>query len=295
MTKYNNYLKFASFLITASILPLITSTEPLNASDNIQSTSSALNWYELWDSSSVEATRNFANVNDSRVDVTVEYSTNQKWQHLENHNGLNLYDNYSPKKDALNHDHSLWIYHGILRMTNNPQDTGENAAWVKVTFSQPVTIEQLWAGSLSTINSRREWMKVSAYSSSDIDMNNLNLAASNLVSPSKVDDYQGFFDTTCSQVAFTDNLEGHQCNLAGADHPDYIGILPNEDGSVLLKGLGSQGSKQYGRAFFEFNTPVRTIVFQHFATDIDNDAQRNSGYTSAAISPELVFTSLFAD
>lgn len=295
MIKYNNYLKFALFLVTTSIFSLTPAAETLMASDNIQDTSYALNWYELWDSSSVETNRTFANVNNSGVDVTVEYSTNQKWQHLENHDGLNLYDNYSPKKDALNHDHNLWIYHGILRMTNNPQDTGDDAAWVKVTFSQPVTIEQLWAGSLSTINSRREWMKVSAYSSGDVDITNLGLAASNLVSPSKVNDYQNFFNTTCEHVALTDNLEEHQCNLAGADNPNYIGILPNEDGSVLLKGLGSQGGKQYGRAFFEFNTPVKTVVFQHFATDIDNDAQRNSGYTSVAISPELVFTSLFAD
>ena len=159
-----------------------------------------------------------------------------------------------------------------------------------MTFSKPVTIGQLWAGSLSTISTYREWMKVSAYSSDHVDLNDLSASANALVSPSKVDDYQDFFNTICSHTTYSDNVEGDECNLAGADDPSYIGIWPNDDGSVTLKGLGSQGSKQYGRAFFEYNTPVQTIIFEHYTTDLGSDTQRNSSYTSVAISPELIFT-----
>ena len=83
--------------------------------------------------------------------------------------------------------------------------------------------------------------------------------------------------------------------MAGVDDPNFIGILPNGDGSVVLKGLGNQENDQYGRAFFEYNTPIRTIVFEHYTTDIDSDTQRNSSYTSVAISPEFVFTQLLTD
>ncbi|MGB5633221.1 MAG: hypothetical protein WBM44_26930 [Waterburya sp.] len=296
MTKYNTFKKFAFSMIGVACLTTAFGLKPLFASSNgTHNNSSVLNWYDLWDSGSTETTRTFSNLNDSGVDVTVEYSTGQKWQQVENHNGLNLYDNYSPKKHSLNHDHNLWMYNGILRVTNNPNDTGNDSAWVKITFSESVTINQLWAGSLSTISDRREWMKVSAYNSSDVMMSNLSASVNNLVSPSKVDDYQDFFNTTCSHTTMSDNAEGHQCNLAGADDPSYIGILPNGDGSVVLKGQGNQGSQQYGRAFFEYNTPVKTIVFQHYVTDKDNENQRNSGYTSVAISPDILFNAVFAD
>ena len=286
MINYINLFKFAASIATTSLLGLTFLSQPLSAQD--------FNWYDLWDTGSTQTTRTFPNVNGSGVDVTVEYSTNQRWQQ-NNPNRLNLYDNYSPQKHSLNDSHDLWLYHGILRVTNNPDDTGNDSAWVKMTFSQPITIEQLWAGSLSTINNYREWMKVSAYSSDSIDMNNLSASANALVAPSKVDDYQDFFNTTCSHTTYSDNAEGHECNLAGADDPNYIGILPNQDGSVTLKGLGSQGSQEYGRAFFEYNTPVKTIIFEHYTTNIDSDTVRNSGYTSVAISPELIFTANFAD
>ena len=286
-----NILKLAALIVTTSLAGLTCFPQSLSATN----TYSTFNWYDLWDSSSAQTIRTFSNVNGSGVDVTIEYSTNQRWQQEQNHNGLNLYDNYSPQEDSLNDNHDLWLYHGILRFTNNPNDKGNDSAWVKITFSQPVTIDKLWAGSLSTISTYREWMKVSAYSSNNVDMNNLASSANALVSSSKVDDYQGFFNKTCSHTSYSDNAEGHECNMAGADDPNYIGILPNTDGSVTLKGLGSQENQQYGRAFFEYNTPVRTIVFEHYTTDLDNDTQRNSSYTSVAISPEFVFTKLLTD
>jgi hypothetical protein len=290
MSNYTNFLKFVTLILTTSFFGLTSVPQSLYAVDDSVNSSSTFNWYDLWDTGSTQTTRTFTNVNGSGVDVTVEYSTNQRWQRDQNHNGLNLYDKYSPKKHSLNDSHDLWVYHGILRVTNNPNDTGNDSAWVKMTFSKPVTIEQLWAGSLSTINSYREWMKVSAYSSDSVDLNNLSASANALVSPSKVADYQNFFNTTCNHTTYSDNAEGHECNLAGADNPNYIGILPHEDGSVTLKGLGSQGNKEYGRAFFEYTTPVQTIIFEHYTTNIDSDTQRNSGYTSVAISPEFVFT-----
>lgn len=287
----HNLLQSAALTITASLAGLTCFSQSLSATN----TSNNFNWYDLWDSSSTQTLRTFTNVNGSKVDVTVEYSTNQRWQQEQNRNGLNLYDNYSPQKDSLNDSHDLWIYHGILRVTNNPSDTGNDSAWVKMTFSQPVTIDELWAGSLSTISTYREWMKVSAYLSDNVDMNNLAASANNLVSPSKVDDYQDFFNKTCSQTNYIDNAEGHDCNLAGADDPNFIEILPNIDGSVTLKGLGSQENQEYGRAFFAYNTPVRTIVFEHYTTDVNDDTQRNSSYTSVAISPNFVFTKLLTD
>ena len=288
MINYTNFLKFAASIVTTSFFGLTFLSQSLYAQDN------SFNWYDLWDTSSTQTTRTFTNVNGSGVDVTVEYSTNQRWQQG-NHNGLNLYDKYSPQKHSLNDSHDLWVYHGILRMTNNPNDTGNDSAWVKMTFSKPVTIEQLWAGSLSTINNYREWMKVSAYSSDHVDLNNLSASVNALVSPSKVADYQDFFNTTCNHTTYSDNAEGHKCNLAGADDPSFIEILPHQDGSVTLKGLGSQGSQQYGRAFFKYATPVKTIIFEHYTTNIDSDTQRNSSYTSVAISPELIFTEVFVD
>lgn len=273
-------------LIVATSLGVLT---PVTQSLHAVNSSSTFNWYALWDTGSTQTTRTFTNVNGSGVDVTVEYSTNQRWQQDQNHNGLNLYDKNSPKLHPLNDSHDLWVYHGILRMTNNPSDIGNDSAWVKITFSQPVTIDQLWAGSLSTINDYREWMKVSAYSSNNVDINNLGASVNALVSPLKVDDYEGFFDVTCSHTTYSDNAEGHECNMAGADNPNFIGILPNGDGSVTLKGLGSQGSQEYGRAFFEYTTPIQTIIFEHYTTDINSDTQRNSSYTSVAISPEFVF------
>ena len=286
-----NILKSVALIVTSSLVGLTSFSQSLYAVNN----SSTFNWYELWDTSSNQTTRTFPNVNNSGVDVTVEYSTNQRWQQEQNHNGLNLYDNYSPQQNSLNDSHNLWVYHGILRVTNNPNDTGNDSAWVKMTFSKPVTIEQLWAGSLSTINDYREWMKVSAYSSDNVEMNNLAASANALVLPSKVDNYQDFFNTICAHTTYSDNAEGHECNMAGVDDPNFIGILPNIDGSVTLKGLGSQGNQQYGRAFFEYNTPVRTIVFEHYTTDINSDTQRNSSYTSVAISPEFVFRRFLTD
>ncbi|ELS04819.1 hypothetical protein Xen7305DRAFT_00045550 [Xenococcus sp. PCC 7305] len=287
----NTNLSQFGFIALATILLGLTTisycsyalSEPINNDESI-------NWYDLWDTGSNETIRTFTNVNNSGIDVTVEYSTNQIWQQKQNHNGLNLYDNYSPKKHSLNYSHDLWLYHGILRLTNNPNDTGNDSAWVKVTFSEPVTIEQLWAGNLSTINSYREWLKISAYSIDDINVNDLSSFTSALVPPSKVDDYQDFFNVTCNHTAYNDSAEEHKCNMAGADDPNYIGILPNDDGSVTLKGLGSQSSNEYGRTFFEYNTSVQTIVFEHFTTDIDSDTQRNSSYTSVAISPNISFT-----
>ncbi|MDJ0898591.1 MAG: hypothetical protein QNJ55_07250 [Xenococcus sp. MO_188.B8] len=290
MAKYPIFLQFAASIVTTSLLGLTFVSQPLYAIDENFDNSSTFNWYDLWDTSSTQATRTFTNVNGSGVDVTVEYSTNQRWQQDQNHNGLNLYDNYAPQKHSLNDSHDLWIYHGILRVTNNPHDKGNDSAWVKMTFSTPVTIEQLWAGSLSVIGDRREWIKVSAYSSNSVDINNLSASSNELVSPSKVDDYQDFFNTTCNHTTYSDNAAGHECNLAGADDPSLIGILNNADGSVTLKGLGSQSSNEYGRAFFEYNTPVQTIIFEHYATDIDSNTQRNPDYTSVAISPELTFT-----
>ena len=287
----HNLLQSVALTVTASLAGLTCFSQSLSATN----TSNNFNWYDLWDSSSTQTLRTFTNVNGSGVDVTVEYSTNQRWQQEQNRNGLNLYDNYSPQKDSLNDSHNLWIYHGILRVTNNPSDTGNDSAWVKMTFSQPVTIDELWAGSLSTISTYREWMKVSAYLSDNVDMNNLAASANNLVSPSKVDDYQGFFNKTCSQTNYSDNAEGHDCNMAGADDPNFIEILPDIDGSVTLKGLGSQENQEYGRAFLAYNTPVRTIVFEHYTTDINDDTQRNSSYTSVAISPNFVFTKLLTD
>ena len=294
MINSTNFFKLAASIVTTSFLGLTFLSQFSYAQDSSTNNSSTFNWYELWDTDSTQTTRTFTNVNGSGVDVTVEYSTNQRWQE-QNQSRLNLYDKYEPKKHSLNDSHDLWVYHGILRVTNNRNDTGNDSAWVKMTFSQPVTIGQMWAGSLSTISSYREWMKVSAYSSDNVDLSNLSASADALVSPSKVDDYQDFFNTTCSHTTYSENAEGDECNLAGADDPNYIGILPNSDGSVTLKGLGSQGSKQYGRAFFEYNTPVQTMIFEHYTTDIDSDTQRNSGYTSVAISPELMFTKVIAD
>ena len=295
MVKYTNFLKFVASIVTTSFLGLTFVSQPLYAGDESFDDSSTFNWYELWDTSSTQTSRTFTSVNGSGVDVTVEYSTNQRWQQDQNHNGLNLYDNYSPQKNPLNDSHDLWIYHGILRVTNNPHDTGNDSAWVKMTFSKPVTIEQLWAGSLSVIGDKREWIKVSAYSSDSVDINSLSSFSNELVSPSKVDDYQDFFNTTCNHTTYSDNAEGNDCNLAGADNPNFIGILNNVDGSVTLKGLGSQSSQEYGRAFFEYTTPVQTILFEHYATDIDSDTQRNPNYTSIAISPEFTFNAIFVD
>ena len=285
----SNVLKSIALILTTSFGVLTSVPQSLYAASN----SSTFNWYDLWDTGSTQTTRTFTDVNGSGVDVTVEYSTNQRWQQAQNHNGLNLYDKNSSQKHSLNDSHDLWVYHGILRVTNNPSDTGNDSAWVKVTFSKPVTIDQLWAGSLSTINDYREWMKVSAYSSDNVDINNLSSSSNVLVSPSKVDDYQDFFSTTCSHTTYSDNAVGHECNMAGADDPNFIDILPNNDGSITLKGLGSQGNQEYGRAFFEYTTPVQTIIFEHYTTDIDSDTQRNSSYTSVAISPEFVFNEAF--
>ena len=290
MVNCSNFVKFASLILTSTCLGLTSVTQPLYAVDD--NDSSTFNWYELWDTGSSQTTRTFSNVNDSGVDVTVEYSTNQRWQQDNYHNGLNLYDNYSPKKHSLNDSHDLWIYHGILRVTNNRNDTGNDSSWVKMTFSKPVTIEQLWAGSLSVIGDKREWLKVSAYSSNSVDLNDLTASANELVSPSKVDNYEDFFNTSCNHTTYSDNAEGHECNLAGADDPNFIEILPHEDGAVTLKGLGNHSSQQYGRAFFEYNTPVQTIIFEHYATKIDSDTQRSSSYTSVAISPEFVFEAI---
>ena len=286
-----NILKLAAITVTTSIAGLTCFPQSLSATN----TYSTFNWYDLWDTRSTQTIRNFPNVNGSGVDVTVEYSTNQRWQQEQNHNGLNLYDNYSPQMDTWNDSHDLWIYHGILRLTNNPNDTGNDSAWVKMTFSQPVTIDNLWAGSLSTISTYREWMKVSAYSSNNVDINNLAASANTLISPSKVNAYQDFFNEICSHTTYSDNAEGHECNMAGADDPNFIEIQPDIDGSVTLKGLGSQENQEYGRAFFAYNTPVRTIVFEHYTTDINNDTQRNSSYTSVAISPDFVFTKFLTD
>ncbi len=43
-------------------------------------------------------------------------------------------------------------------------------------------------------------MKVSAYSSDSVDLNNLSASTNALVSPSKVNDYQDFFNTTCKEL-----------------------------------------------------------------------------------------------
>jgi hypothetical protein len=256
------------------------------------------NWYDLWNTGSTEPKRTFQNVNGSGIDVTVEYSTGQRWQ-SSNGNRLNLYDNYELQKHSDNDSHNLWIYHGTLRFTNNNSNdnsTPPDSSFVKITFSEPVYIDNLWAGSLSTIGNKREWMKVHAYSTDGIDFKNLSAHTKELVSPSQVDHYEDFFNTTCTDS----NVEGAKCNYDGADNPNFVEIIANKDGSVTLKAKGSQGSQQYGRAFFEYaNTPVKTIVFEHFVTDTNDDASGNNGYTSVAISPNLVFskagTSAIAD
>ena len=135
MINSTNFLKLAASIVTTSFLGLTFLSQFSYAQDNTINNSSTFNWYDLWEPGSTQTTRTFTNVNGSGVDVTVEYSTNQRWQE-QNSNRLNLYDKKSQQLDTLNlnDSHDLWLYHGILRVTNNRNDTGNDSALSGVCF-----------------------------------------------------------------------------------------------------------------------------------------------------------------
>ncbi len=87
MITYTNFFKFVASIVTTSFFGLTFLSQSLYAQDNGTNSSSTFNWYNSGETGSTQTTRTFSDVNGSGVDVTVEYSTNQKWQQS-NPNGL---------------------------------------------------------------------------------------------------------------------------------------------------------------------------------------------------------------
>ena len=111
-----------SQFLGASILA--TALTLVGAAASGQAQAASLNWYDLWDTSSTESSRTFGDVDGSGIDINVEYSTNMFWS-TQNEGRVNLYDNGTPQKNALNDTHPLDQYDGILRMTNDRTDNPE--------------------------------------------------------------------------------------------------------------------------------------------------------------------------
>ena len=265
-----------SQFLGASILATALTLGGAAASSQAQAAS--LNWYDLWDTSSTESSRTFGDVDGSGIDINVEYSTNMFWS-TQNEGRVNLYDNGTPQKNALNDTHPLDQYDGILRMTNDRTDNPEST-FVKLTFSEAVYLDEFWVGSLSTIGDAREWMSVSAYESDDVDFNNLDSYADQRVAASKYDTYENFFGNTDGDYT------------AKADDAELVALDDDTTDNVYTTaGLGRQGGGNYGRVFFEYSDEaVQSLVIEHFTTQKDNSAESSSRYTSVAVSPSIFFT-----
>jgi len=265
-----------SQFLGASILA--TALTLVGAAASGQAQAASLNWYDLWDTSSTESSRTFGDVDGSGIDINVEYSTNMFWS-TQNEGRVNLYDNGTPQKNALNDTHPLDQYDGILRMTNDRTDNPEST-FVKLTFSEAVYLDEFWVGSLSTLGDAREWMSVSAYESDDVDFNNLDSYADQRVAASKYDTYENFFGNTDGDYT------------AKADDAELVALDDDTTDNVYTTaGLGRQGGGNYGRVFFEYSDEaVQSPVIEHFTTQKDNSAESSSRYTSVAVSPSIFFT-----
>ena len=266
----------SGLLIASSISTLLLGNPVKTNASDLQVRSSqnyTFSWKEYWDSDSEDLSRTFSNFEGSGIDVSVNYSDNQAWQVVEDHFGLNLYERaYPPQLSSLNHYHDLYLYDGILRITNNTSSAKEqDRAFVELNFSEPVNLTDFWLGSLSLThdNRVREWFRFTAYD-----------AEGKIVAPSRVAAYEDFYSERCTQ---TQNQPGDVCNIAGADDPFYEEILNQADGSVLLKGRADAREGKYGRTFFAAEG-VSRIKVEFFATQPNNDSQHSDWYTSAAIS-----------
>ena len=241
-----------------------------------------LDWINFWDCGSTERVRTISNYAGTGVDVTIEYSSNSA-------SSLKLYQKQGePQICSSTHQHELWTYHGVLRTT---------AAWnaeptyVKVTFSEPVYVDDIWLGNLSFRPNRNwyEWMELSAYSSDNVDLNNVSASNPYLVTASAVAHYEDFFGVTCPYSTFAEDSYGNDCNLM-TDHPDFVEII--DDGSQVYKfrGMGVDTLDQRGRVFAAYqDTPVQTLLIGTYVTDATT-GDKDGSSSSAAISPTISFT-----
>ena len=263
-----------SSVVSQASQAIATESNPVAKSSDVE-----FSWERYWDSDIEESRRTFSNLEGSGIDLNIRYSQNQAWQLDENHFGLNLYEKaYPPQLSSFNDYHDLNIYNGILRITNHTSSgLQQDRAFVEFDFSEPVDLNDFWLGSLSLThqNRVREWFKFTAYD-----------AEGNIIAPSRVAPYEDFYGEQCTQ---TQNQPGDICNVAGADDPSYVDILPQADGSVLLRGNADAGQGKYGRTFFAAEG-ISSIRIEFYATVPSDDSQHSNWYTSAAISNTFTIT-----
>ncbi len=260
-----NKSSFAKILGTTTLLLTLT-----GISSNANA--ATFNWQsEGWNTSTASGTT-FNNVDNSGIDITVEYSTN-------------MWDG-TPGIYGIDDPHALGsTYQDSLRFTNDTSSLTENT-WVKLQFSEAVYIDETWIGSLSTLsNNRKEWLNFSAYSGTSLD-------GGSLVAASKYDTYENFFGNTSGSTT-------SGAYNANADTPSLIGLDTNvADKIYTTQGIGSQGNNtatdKFGRVFFEYaDNAVQTLYIEHFTTNLDSnpspDDSRSRGRTSVAIGQNIAF------
>ncbi len=237
-----------------------------------------LRWHDIWDTNSTKSSRTFGNVDGSGLDINVEYSTNMYWSQ-QNEGRLNIYDNGTPQKNALNDSHPLDQYDGILRITND-RSQNPKSTFVKLTFSEAVNLDEFWVGSLSTIGNAREWASVSAYATDDVTLDDLDSYAEQRVAATRYGTYEDFFGDRAGDYT------------AKADRASLVRLdSDTSDRVYTTAGVGDQSDQDYGRVFFEYsNEAVRSLVIEHFTTAKNNDTKASTKYTSVAVGPNIFFT-----
>lgn len=231
----------------------------------------------------------FNNIDGSGIDVKVIFSDNMYDA------SPNIYNTTRPLDDTSDANGGE-TYNYAFRFTNET-NLPRDPTWVAIEFSQPVTLDEFWLGSISKIGSRNEVMRLSAYSgtystdnSGTQELDTSNLDSNDLVAASKYDTYQNFFGGTTGSVTGGDLI--NESTSYSADNPSSVNL--DTDGNEIYEtvGLGAQlsgGIGEYGRVFFEYDTPVQTIFVEHEAWNNNNPNDPSNQKTSVVLSPEFQF------
>lgn len=196
----------------------------------------------------------FANLNNSGIDVTLNFSPNSY-----DSGTLEGPDRYGPT--GTDNPDCRVMGDVTLRMVNDRNGTITPFTAI-ISFSKPVIIEEFIVGSLSNVGSAYEHAVVRAFT--EPVGQGQTVPASIYQNISNLDD----------DAALIHDQGNNACAIQNNDINNLLMESPSANATYHVMGTNSQGSDNFGRIKFGWNEPIQSIAMSTWMTgtaDLDDD------------------------